>query len=87
MSDDKIKARPNALEVNGSTFIGSQFAQVVGVSVTDTEVILEFVFVHPQSKGKGQTVSRITMPLSAAVGLSKVIIETLQKHESNKKRN
>lgn len=87
MVDDKLKERPNALEVNTSTIIGSQFAQVVGVSVTDTEVTLDFIYVHPQSKGKGQTVSRITIPLAAAAGLSKVISETLQKHESNKKRN
>ena len=75
-------AQPQEVEVNSNTVIGSQFAQVVGVSVSDTDVMLEFVFVNPQIKNHGQTVSRVTIPYKTAEDLSRIIIDTLKKHAS-----
>jgi hypothetical protein len=73
------------VKVNANTIIGSTYAQIVGVTVTDTEVTLEFVYINPQIKTQGQTVARITIPRQSAEGLAKIIPETIKQHENKKK--
>jgi len=79
---DKLKG----LKVNPNTAVGTIYSQVVGVTVTDTEVTLEFVYVNPRLKDKGNVVSRITMPHSAALGLAEVVSKTIKKYESTKSK-
>lgn len=73
------------VKVNANTIIGSTYAQIVGVTVTDTEVTLEFVYINPQIKTQGQTVARITIPRQSAEGLAKIIPETIKQYENKKK--
>lgn len=78
--------KPPELSVNTSTFKGSQYAQIVGVSVTDIDITLEFVYKHPNPAIKeAQVVSRITMPKQAAIGLAETIYNTNKQHEAKKK--
>lgn len=89
MDKDKQKSStapvPN-IDVNTNTIIGSQYAQIIGVTVSDVDATLEFVYINPQIKTKGQTVARITIPRSSAEELAKIISETIKKHEEAKKR-
>lgn len=71
--------------INTSTFTGSMYSQVVGISVTDIEVTLEFAFINPRDKTKGEVVSRVTLPKIVAVNLAKTILITLDIHEKKKK--
>lgn len=74
------------ITVHTNTFIGSQYAQIVGVIVTDTDITLEFVYKNPRNEIKeAQVVSRITMPKNAAYGLAETIFKTRQQHEAKKK--
>ena len=42
------------IAVNTGTHIGSRYAQIVGITVSDDDTItLDFVFVHPREKNKG----------------------------------
>lgn len=80
------KNQPQNINVNTATFIGSQYAQIVGVVVTDTEITLEFVYKNPRAEIKeAQVVSRITLPREAAFGLAETIFKTKQQHEAKKK--
>lgn len=74
------------IPVNLGTYIGSQYAQIVGVIVTDTEITLEFVYKHPRTEIKmAQVVSRITLPREAAYDLAKTIYDVKKRHEEKKK--
>lgn len=72
------------VEVKAGTVVGSTYAQIVGISVTDTDLTLEFVFVNPRprvdGKKEGQVVSRVTLPINAGLGLANVITETINQH-------
>jgi len=72
------------VDVNVDTIIGSKYAQLVGISVSDVDITLEFVFVKPNAlpngNKQGQVVSRVTLPISAGLGLANVINETINKH-------
>jgi len=83
MDKKNQKEEAQALKVRTNTFVGSGYSQVVSVTVTDTDVTLEFVFVNPRSK-EGEVVSRVTLPRIAGEGLAKTIAETVAKHESEK---
>ncbi len=74
------------ITVNTNTFLGSAFAQIVGVTVTDVDITLEFVYKHPREGVKeAQVVSRITMPRSSGEDLAKAIFDTIRLHEAKKK--
>ena len=49
---------PQKTVVNVNTYVGSVYSQLVGVTVTDIDVTLEFVFINPRDNTKGQVVSR-----------------------------
>lgn len=74
------------VQVNKNTTIGSTYAQIVAVSVTDVDITLEFVFIHP-ADATGQVVSRVTMPKESGAKLAKAIVELTKSHEENKEKN
>lgn len=80
---DKTKPA-SGLNVNIETFVGSPYSQVVGVTITDIDITLEFVYVHPRDKTQGQVVSRVTLPRVAGEDLAKTILNTIAIHEKSK---
>lgn len=79
------KPQVEPLVVNANTFVGSTYSQVVGITVTDVDMTLDFVYVNPRDKTKGQVVARVTLPRSAGEELAKAITATIKQHEENKK--
>jgi len=71
--------------VNAGTIVGSQYSQLVGISVTDIDITLEFVFVNPRDKTSGQVVSRVTLPLVIGINLAETILMTAKVHDKRKK--
>ena len=71
--------------INTGTTIGSQFSQVVGVTVSDEFITLEFAFINPRDTTKGQVVSRVTLPLNVGLDLAKAILNTKSIHDKRKK--
>ncbi len=77
---------PQNIVVRTTTFTGSQYAQIVGVTITDNEITLEFVYKNPRQEIKeAQVVSRVTMPRQAALGLAETIYKTNQAHAKKEK--
>lgn len=79
------KAEPITINVNAGSFIGSKYAQLTSVTVTDVDLTLEFVYINPREKTQGQVVSRVTLPLPSGENLAKIILETMKQHELKKK--
>ena len=75
--------KPQAMDVDRTTIIGSEFAQFATVHATKTEVTFDFVFSHPGNYAEGQVVSRITMPRGQAGELAR-ITENLLTNTSEK---
>ena len=74
------------LQVNTNSVIGSKYAQIVGVNVTNIDITLEFVYQHPnQQIEQANVVSRVTLPRQAGEGLAKTIPDTIKLHEDRKK--
>lgn len=82
MATPKPQVEP--LVVNANTFVGSTYSQVVGITVTDVDMTLDFVYVNPRDKTKGQVVARVTLPRGAGEELAKAITDTIKQHEENK---
>ncbi len=82
MAEKKIE-NPS-VSINTNTVIGSTYAQIARVTVTDIDITIEFAFVHPAEGTSGQSVARITMPLMAGVDLGQTIL-TLAKVSNNRK--
>lgn len=80
-------ANPKELHIviNTGTKVGSDYAQIANVTVTDVDMTLEFAFIHPRDKTKGQVVARITLPFAVGVDLARAIMDTVQLHEKKKK--
>jgi len=78
------KTEPVGLKVNAGTFRGSTYSQIVGITVTDIDITLEFVYVNPRDKTQGEVVSRVTLPRKSGEELAQKIIATVQAHEKNK---
>ena len=72
------------LSVDASSFTGSQYSQIVGVTVTDKDITLEFVYINPRDKTQGEVVSRVTLPSAAGESLAETIKNIIAKH---KKKN
>ena len=82
MTEPKL---PQEITVNSNTFIGTAYSQIVSVTVTDVDIMLEFVYVNPREKIKGQVVSRVTLPRQSGDELAKAILNTIKLHEAKKK--
>jgi len=82
MAEEKKNLRE--LIVNTGTVIGSTYAQIARVTVSNTEVTIEFVYVHPSDITKGQSVARITMPVKSAHDLAETILSVEKIHEKRK---
>ncbi len=78
------KTEPIGLKVNAGTFKGSAYSQVVGITVTDIDITLEFVYVNPRDKTQGEVISRVTLPRKSGEELAQKILTTVQAHEKNK---
>ena len=85
MAPKKTKLATKGFPVSASSFVGSQYAQLVGVTVTNFNITLDFVYVNPRNKKMGEVVSRITLPLSTGESLAETIKKTLIKHRQDKK--
>ncbi len=85
MTEESKKITPITINVNTNSVIGSTYAQFVGVTVTDVDITLEFVYINPRSKTDGQVVSRVTLPKASGESLAKIILETIRQHEDKKK--
>lgn len=83
MAESKIP--PAGLKVNIGTYRGSVYSQVVGVTVTDVDVTLEFVYINPRNKARGEVVSRVTLPRKVGEELAKIIMNTATLHEKQKR--
>jgi len=79
-----IKTEPVGISVNSGTFRGSVYSQLVGVTVSDVDITLEFVYVNPRDKKVGEVVSRVTLPRLAGKGLADTILNTMVQHEAKK---
>lgn len=79
-----VSEKEQQLKVNPSTVVGTVYSQIVGVTITDTEVTLEFVYILPRERSEGQVVARVSMPRNSAEGLARVITETIKVHDSKK---
>lgn len=80
----KDKIQPTKLAVDANSHKGSVYSQVVGISVTDIDVTLEFVYVNPRDNTKGDVVARVTLPKTSGEDLANKILSTLKLHEENK---
>jgi Protein of unknown function (DUF3467) len=83
--DNKKENAKKELIVNTSTVIGSTYAQIARVTITDIEITIEFAYVHPADPTQGQSVARVTMPVKAGIDLANMIRMVEQTHEKRKK--
>lgn len=76
------------LVIKSGTVIGTLYSQFVGVTITDIDLTLEFVYINPrpdeENVSQGVVVSRVTLPIEAAKGLSDIITKTLTQHFDKK---
>lgn len=80
------KAIPRKISVKTNTVLGSTYAQIVGVVVTDADITLEFTYLNPRpNTEEAQVVARVTLPRPAGEGLAKAITDTIIQHEAKKK--
>lgn len=90
MAEQKTdKPQGKVIQIKTDTLVGSQYAQIVGVTVSDIDITLEFVYVHPRTgadgQKDGQVVARVTLPRSAGENLGQTIANTIIQHEAKKK--
>jgi len=85
MADSKEERR---VMIKSNTVTGTVYSQLVGVTITDIDLTLEFVYINPRSNkegvSEGEVVARVTLPIEAAKGLSGTIKDTLTKHFEKK---
>lgn len=81
MAEDKL---PPQTIINTSTVIGSTYAQLVNVTVTDIDVTLEFAFINPRDQKNGQVVARVTLPKEVGLKLPELILAINKFHEKKK---
>lgn len=82
----KQQAPASVMTVKTNTFLGSAYAQIVGVVVTDTDITLEFAYFNPRpGNTEAQVVSRVTLPRRAGEGISNAILNAIREHEFKKK--
>lgn len=76
--------KQRSLVVNAGTVIGSTYSQTARVTVSNTEMTIEFAYVHPADPTQGQSVARVTMPVKAGLGLAETILQLAKIHEKRK---
>lgn len=81
---EKNKKDSQNLIVNTGTVVGSTYAQIARVTITDIEITLEFAYVHPVDPTQGQSVARVTMPVKAGIDLANTIRMVEQTHTKRK---
>ena len=79
------KPQSGKLVVDAATYTGSHYSQLVSVTVTDFDITLEFVYINPRDKTKGEIVSRVTLPSQAGENLVEVIKNTVAAHKKKEK--
>ncbi len=84
-NDKKNTDIPTQPEINPDTYLGTQYSQVVSVTVTDLDSTFEFVYVNPQTK-KGIVVSRVTMAAVAAEDFAKLVLKAFETHRGKKSK-
>lgn len=73
------------INVKTDRIVGSLYAQIVGVIVTDIDVTLEFVYVNPRPGiDEAYVVSRITLPRGVGESLAQNITDIIAQHEAKK---
>ena len=77
--------KPQEIKINPNTVVGTTYSQLVGVSVTDFDITLEFVFINPRDKSFAQVVSRVTLPRKIGIDLANTILMTAKVHANKKK--
>lgn len=82
--EEKKAQIPAQTTINAGTVIGSTFAHLANVSVTDNDITLEFVFINPRDPSTGQVVSRVTMPRANGLELGNIIKIASQMQENKK---
>jgi hypothetical protein len=82
---NKTSPKPPVVNVNDERLVGTQYAQVVTVTVSDIDITLEFIYVNPRVKTKGNVISRITLPKKSGEELATTIRKTVMAHASKKK--
>ncbi|MFH1971738.1 MAG: DUF3467 domain-containing protein [Patescibacteria group bacterium] len=86
MVDKNQKTNPINITIKTDTVLGSSYAQMIGVVVTDNDFTLEFAYLNPRPGNKeAHVVSRVTLPRAAAEGLVNTILTTTKEHEAKKK--
>ena len=83
MASQENKSEKLKLEIQAGTVVGTAYAHHVGITVTDIDITLEFVYINPRSK-KGQVVSRVTLPIQAGDALGNSILATVKEHLKKK---
>lgn len=83
MADEGKKPQVTTV-IDSGGFRGSTYSQLVGVTVTDVDVTLEFVFINPRDNTKGQVVSRITLPRNVGTSLAETILTVIKMHDKRK---
>lgn len=78
------KKIPQQTVINAGTIVGSVYAQLVNVSVTDIDITLEFAFINPRDPSTGQVVSRVTLPKVVALQMADLILAANNVHEKKK---
>ena len=74
------------VKVNPTAYRGSTFSQATSITVTDNDITLDFIYIHPNmTVTEGHIVSRVTMPTHSALEMIRSMQETLKKHAENKK--
>jgi len=69
------------IKVNPNSVLGTTYSQIVGVTVTDYDATLEFVYINPRQNSEGVVVARVTLPKNVALDLARTINITLQSHD------
>lgn len=81
-------AKQKPIRVRSNTVTGTVYSQLVSVTIMDTDLTLEFVYINPKTTTdeilEGEVVARVTLPIEAARSLPQTIQDTLSKHFGKK---
>ena len=79
---------PKNITINTNTVAGATFAQLVGITVSDGDLVtLEFVYVNPRDASLGNVVSRVTLHIAVANDLACLIPQTIKIHNDKNKNS
>lgn len=85
MAEEKKELQ--TLRINAGTVVGSAYSQIVSVTVTDFDITLDFIYLHPKEGiEEGQVVSRVTIPKSTGKELIDAINRASKEHVLKKEK-